>query len=220
MKKCLLWFVCQYAVISLQNCYPQDASKEQENDSAKSIPYELIESCANNDIAAVKQRIAAGDNVNHHSRQFPNPLFRAIKEGNKEIVVLLLNSGVDPNIKSFLNEGDTPLHLLATGFLVDSFCDGAENPETLDVPTRRVLRVMATVELSLIEELKRHGANLRAKSKKGETPLQVAKRGKRIRLFEVLAPRKSKENGKSNGTHLNGKSNGTQLNSGKSKGGK
>jgi len=66
----------------------------------------LVESVLRSDIAAIKQSIASGANLNELDEEM-TPLLWAIFRGDIEAVRLLLESGADPNVRP--NPSDSPL---------------------------------------------------------------------------------------------------------------
>ena len=63
------------------------------------------------DIAAVKQHLAAGTDVNTKDDQEYTPLHWAAMEGRREVAELLISSGANVNAKNKV--GNTPLHIAA-----------------------------------------------------------------------------------------------------------
>jgi ankyrin repeat protein len=66
----------------------------------------LTEAVLRSDVAAMKQAIASGDNLNEFDGGL-TPLLWAVFRGDIEAVRLLLESGADPNVRP--NPSDSPL---------------------------------------------------------------------------------------------------------------
>ena len=70
---------------------------------------QLIDQCAEGDLAAVKELVDKGVDVNYQGTHGNTPLGYSAYSGHEEIVRLLLDAGADPNIPAF--DGWSPLAL-------------------------------------------------------------------------------------------------------------
>ena len=95
-----------------------------------------------------------GADPNHVWATGDTILHMAVGMGNKEIVKILLNAGMDVNASD--NDGRTPLYAAASGFMLEEF--GFEHSD--------VITMLVT-----------HGADLYHRDKNGDTPLEYAREG-------------------------------------------
>ncbi len=86
-------------------------SQSPEPPTAKAPDISIHEAAAKGNIEAVKQHLAAGEDVNANSWGGLTPLHDAANEGHKEVAELLITKGADVNAKDKI--GGTPLHLSA-----------------------------------------------------------------------------------------------------------
>ena len=88
----------------------------------------IHEAIGRGDIAAVKQHLAAGADVNAKREDGVTPLYWAALEGHKEIVELLIENGANVNAKD--DGGRTPLDFAEEVSENDSPEDKAAKKET------------------------------------------------------------------------------------------
>ncbi len=75
----------------------------------QAMSQELIDQCAEGDVAAVKALIGEGLDVNYRGTHGNTPLGYSAYNGHEEVVRLLLDAGADPNVPAF--DGWSPLAL-------------------------------------------------------------------------------------------------------------
>ncbi|MYA17882.1 MAG: ankyrin repeat domain-containing protein [Gammaproteobacteria bacterium] len=73
------------------------------------MPQQLIDKCAEGDVAAVKALISKGVDVNYRGTHGNTPLGYSAYNGHDKIVRMLLDAGADPDIPAF--DGWSPLAL-------------------------------------------------------------------------------------------------------------
>ena len=106
--------------------------------TAKAPVLTIYEAARRGDIAAVKQRLAAGTKADTKTKDGTTPLHTAARFGHKEVAELLIAKGADVNAAV---DGITPLHfavarghkevaelLIAKGADVNAKNDGGETP--------------------------------------------------------------------------------------------
>ncbi len=86
-----------------------------EQTTAKALDISIKDAITKGNIEAVKQRLAAGTDVNAKDKDGRTPLHFATGKGHKEIAELLIASGADVNAKDLPGKGRTPLHSAAEG---------------------------------------------------------------------------------------------------------
>lgn len=145
---------------------------------------ELLESILSEDIESVREIIAA-------DKRF---LPLACKLGNLEIVKLLLEAGADINKRG--RGGETALHAalcpdreknVGRFNLVALLLNAGADPKVAYVGADSALHYAVRVgNRDIVALLLRHGANMRHPGEKGETPLGLAAKLKRLDLVDFM----------------------------------
>lgn len=118
---------------------------------------QLIKAVAGEDLAAVKQLVQAGADVNYFTPKEDSPLLVAIDTMNVELIKFLLDQGADPNPDP--QKGYTlPLNL-AVDIAVQAFLN--EEADSISNET--------------VELLIRYGADYTKKSKNGRNAVEMAR---------------------------------------------
>ena len=178
--------------------------------TAKAPVLTIYEAARRGDIAAVKQRLAAGTKADTKTKDGTTPLHTAARFGHKGVAELLIAKGADVNAKN--DGGETPLDG-ADGEIADllrkhggksgaefsiHFAAGAGdyNIEAIKQHLAAGTDVNAkdnngstplhyAESEECVELLIAKGADINAKNERGETPLDTAKKLKRRHLIEV-----------------------------------
>ena len=144
-----------------------------------SVPDISIHGAANRgNIEAVKQHLNAGTDVNAKNEFGSAPLHYAAVNDHKEIIELLIANGADMNARD--NGGFTPLDNLvgldmAEGETADLLRKhGGMTGEKLKLGTTLLHIAAKEGKMETIELLIASGADVNAKDKNGETPLDYA----------------------------------------------
>ena len=115
-------------------------------------------------------------------------LFSAVMAGDKQVVMALLDGGVDVNATS--KDGRTALMLAADDdqkLIARTLLENSAKLESTDADGCTVLHTACTRGyLTLCVLFLRHGANIEAKNLKGETPLHVAILADRPHIIQLL----------------------------------
>src|SRR5437899_1861622 len=96
-------------VIGMRNSDSQDRHRDDENP--------LLDAIFRGDIALLKQRLAAGAEVDAKDRDGRSPIFQAVVDGRTDMVKELLQAGASVNLRD--REGWTPLHSAAREYRLD-----------------------------------------------------------------------------------------------------
>ena len=133
--------------------------------TAKAPVLTIYEAARRGDIAAVKQRLAAGTKADTKRKDGNTPLHTAAQFGHKEVAELLIAKGADVNAAV---DGITPLHfavarghkevaelLIAKGADVNAKNDGGETP--LDGADGEIADLLRKHGGKTAEELKAEG---------------------------------------------------------------
>ena len=127
----------------------------------KSLQDQLLDAIGLEKIGEVKSLLAAGASPDDPGSSDWTPLMSAAEMQNPEIVQLLLDAGADINKQGYF--GQTCLHIA-----IDSSIDGATQSGLAEDPTE-------TLELLL-----KRGADVEIKDDKGESPIDWARRSKKV----------------------------------------
>ena len=130
-----LMFAAAAAASAAQQPTPQPPRKPPAAAAPNPLNEQLWDATRKGDVAAVRDLIAHGADVNAKWRYDQTPLFKAAERGHTEIVRILLEHNADPNLKDTFY-GATPLtwaldknHVEVVRALVGKGTDGA--PEVL-----------------------------------------------------------------------------------------
>ncbi len=137
----------------------------------------LVKAAFKDDIAAVRQLIASGVDVNAIDKDADTTaLMQAVEHGNGEMVQTLLGAGADINLKN--KSGQTALMHLgehSTEKMVwDLVAAGAKLNQRDDEGNSALMNVAAVDNKDVLQALLEAGAKVNAKNKEGETALMVA----------------------------------------------
>jgi hypothetical protein len=149
----------------------------------------LVKAVMDDDVAALKELLAAGANVNALDKEYDaTPLAEAVARGNREMVEMLLRARADVDMKN--KRGQTVilyLSMQSTGEIVRALvAAGAkinERDEHGDAPLQIAATLNNTELLRAIIEL---GANLNEQNKAGQTALMLAAREARLENVQAL----------------------------------
>ena len=89
-----------------------DEDSQQQPSKTKVREISILDAAKGGNIAAVKQHISTGTDVNVQNELGMTPLFLATGMGHKEIAELLISKGADLNAKD--KNGGTPLHIASS----------------------------------------------------------------------------------------------------------
>ena len=89
-----------------------DEDSQQQPSKTKVREISILDAAKGGNIAAVKQHISTGTDVNVKNELGMTPLFLATGMGHKEIAELLISKGADLNAKD--KNGGTPLHIASS----------------------------------------------------------------------------------------------------------
>ena len=89
-----------------------DEDSQQQPSKTKVREISILDAVKGGNIAAVKQHISTGTDVNVKNELGMTPLFLATGMGHKEIAELLISKGADLNVKD--KNGGTPLHIASS----------------------------------------------------------------------------------------------------------
>ncbi len=181
MKHLLLTTI---AVVLLVGC---GKSQSPEPPTAKAPDISIHEAAEDGNIEAVKQHIAAGTDLNAKNEVArgvgETPLHKAATRGEKEIVELLITAGADVNAK--INGVVTPLDWARIG----------RHTEISDLLRKHggksgaEYSIQYAITTGNIEAVKQHiaaGADVNAKTKRGDTPLDTAISRKHPEIVNLL----------------------------------
>jgi hypothetical protein len=166
-------FIAMVAVIALHGTTFGAASAAVDAQLASTA---LHRAAKEGNVAAIKQRLDAGDAVDGRDETGMTPLHQAAMVGHADAASLLLDRGADPNA---LGAGDmTPLHFAAM----------LAHPEVAGLLARRGARTdlrngsgMMPIHLAanerVVNVLAAAGADVNALTTKGQTPLHTARHG-------------------------------------------
>jgi ankyrin repeat protein len=145
---------------------PVAEATQPEPPTAKAPDISIQEAAKEGNIAAIKQHLAAGTDVNAKGRDGWTPLHNVARNGHKEIVELLIAKGAEVNAKD--EDGWTPLHwaavngheetvelLLANGSDVNAKDNDGETP--LDWADGEIANLLRKNGGKIGEELKAEG---------------------------------------------------------------
>ena len=136
--------------------------------------------------------IKHGAKLNIKNNRGNTPLHEVIGEhfGNLEIASLLVEKGANVTIKN--KKGDTPLHKLAqTMYVENNYFHYVTNSSF----PKHFYRSHVVRQLSLASLLIKKGANVNAKNKKNQTPLDLANLNKDKEIVSLLIKLKHKAKG-------------------------
>lgn len=125
----------------------------------------------------VEQLLEQGTDPNGHNSRGDTALHTAVREGDMQIVELLLGHGANTDTGDLWN-GDTPLHLAAAEGqrqIGEVLLHHGADPEARNIAHRTPLHsAAAEAEALLVELLLAHGADPSARDKAQDTPLHRA----------------------------------------------
>jgi ankyrin repeat protein len=107
-------FILLGTLLCFTGCQQGNAQKDSHQSDAKNTPpaVDIHTAVLTGNIAALKQHIAAGSNLNEKDPiGGSSPLITACLFGKTEMAKLLMDAGVELNFKN--NDGSTPLHTAA-----------------------------------------------------------------------------------------------------------
>jgi ankyrin repeat protein len=149
----------------------------------------IHEAAVMGNIEAVKQHLAAGTNVNAKDELGMTPLHRASISGHKEVAELLIDKGADVNAIPESGLFGTPL----------DYAIRKKHPETADLLRKHGGKrgdwfkagesIFTAAKAGHIEAVKQHlaaGADVNAKTMRGETPLDWAIKRKHTETADLL----------------------------------
>ncbi|MET0752223.1 MAG: ankyrin repeat domain-containing protein, partial [Pyrinomonadaceae bacterium] len=138
----------------------------------------LAQAVAGEDIEAVRNLIANGENINGKEKDYDNitPLFVAVESGNLEIVEMLLNFGAKINARN--DRKQTPLMWLdsdAAPELVRLLIKHGAKVNAVDAEGNTALILAANyADAAVLQILINHDAGVNAQNKAGQTALMNA----------------------------------------------
>jgi ankyrin repeat protein len=145
------------------------------------------------DVAQMKQLIAAGADVNGSDKNRNTPLRMALFHGNKEMVRALLDHGADPNHRD--PSGWTPIMMASDGEAVDLLISHGADPLAKTDDGRGIFQVSPfDTKPSKIEALIRHGVPFDLQTDGGSTLMQAA-RSNNVALIDYLTDKGVDPNG-------------------------
>lgn len=137
----------------------------------------LLRVASAGDMEAVQQLIAAGADLHGDDYQHPvnTPIHLAADKNRLEVVRLLLEAGVDPNIRSAINSS-TPLHQAAYSAgpeMVRLLIEHGADPNLSNKDGKTP--VYLTGNIRALAVLVEHGAKINVQDAQGQTPLHAAR---------------------------------------------
>lgn len=151
----------------------------------------LYNACALGRAELVRERIKAGDDVNE--KYFTSsPLLVAVANGHFEVVLILLDNGANPNAVN--NDGESALHLLATGIMVEACLPVGVHIDKVDRGSLKLAMYRKGIEFAMITLLLHKGADPKLLNKEGLSPHDYAVKSERRSLIDLLDPKKILQN--------------------------
>jgi ankyrin repeat protein len=132
----------------------------------------VLEAVQRGDLETVRQKLAAGFDVNAQNKTGSTPLSMAVAVDQREIAKFLIEHGADPNIAT--NEGLTPLHCAQTPESVRALVAAGARIDTRERYGRTPLHFAVRQSKELVTALLELGAVVDAADDNGETPLMSA----------------------------------------------
>jgi cytohesin len=140
-----------------------------------------------NETATVERILSEGTHPDVEGVHGTTPMHWAAKQGNAEVLILLLARNADPNART--TTGITPLHwavenghIEVTRVLLAAKAD----PNAQDDNGSTALHLAAGNRLEIAQLLLESGANPNARDESGTTPLHVAVRAVNVELMQLL----------------------------------
>jgi ankyrin repeat protein len=165
---------CQIGVIN--ELILNGAELNSRNFSGETPLFVAIEEC--DDLEVVKLLINSGANINSRNSYGETPLSKAVQSGNMDMVRELLRRGADINSKN--RRGITPLIIAIEDRdypMVKFLLDAGADPNVRDNNKKSVLALTVTSNqgnIEIVRELLKHGADINAQDRYGNTPLMEA----------------------------------------------
>lgn len=146
--------------------------------SSTGLSLQFFKPIRHSDSKAVKQLIDQDADVNEWLNPKDTPLHLAVREGDVDIVKMLIAAGADVNAQAPMDKV-RPIHdAVRTGnvTIVILLCDAGAQLDVCDNRGNTPLHIAARLgDMLMIQELTKRGGDLTIKNNEGKTPYTVAR---------------------------------------------